>query len=71
MTRKHNENEVLSLLRLKHDVRVTLQKEVLILNGKSGKGQFQRMHDLGNGTWGKIDFLVSHCGYKMAFVPEW
>lgn len=29
---------------------------------KSNKGQFHPQHDLGNGPWGKIDFLVNHCG---------
>jgi hypothetical protein len=43
----------------------------LTLNGKSNKGQFQPQHDLGNGSWGKIDFLVNHCGYRQMFVAEW
>ena len=24
-----------------------------------------RKNDLGNGSWGKIDFLVNHCGYTL------
>lgn len=71
MARKHNEDEVLFQLRKKHDVRVTQNKEVLVLNGKSNKGQFQPQNDLGNGSWGKIDFLVNHCGYRQMFVAEW
>lgn len=71
MARKHNEDEVLFQLRKKHDVRVTQNKEVLVLNGKSNKGQFQPQHDLGNGSWGKIDFLINHCGYRQKFVAEW
>lgn len=23
---------------------------------------------IGNGTWGKIDFLIKHCGYTLSFV---
>lgn len=23
---------------------------------------------VGNGTWGKIDFLIKHCGYTLTFV---
>lgn len=26
--------------------------------------------DLGNGSWGKIDFLTKHCGYRQIFVKE-
>ena len=25
---------------------------------------------LGNGSWGKIDFLKKHCGYRQIFVQE-
>ena len=25
---------------------------------------------LGNGSWGKIDFLTKHCGYRQIFVRE-
>lgn len=68
---KYKEDEVLSQLRKKHDVRITPEKEILVLNGKSNKGQFQKKDDLGNGSWGKIDFLVKHCGYRQMFVSEW
>lgn len=26
--------------------------------------------DLGNGSWGKVDFLRRYCGYKQIFVKE-
>lgn len=26
--------------------------------------------DLGNGSWGKVDFLTKHCGYRQIFVRE-
>ena len=26
--------------------------------------------DLGNGSWGKIDFLRRYCGYRQIFVKE-
>ena len=66
MARKHNEDEVLYRLRKKHDVRVTQNKEILVLSRKSK----QKQHDLGNGSWGKIDFLVNHCGYRQIFVSD-
>lgn len=25
---------------------------------------------LGNGSWGKIDFLTKHCGYRQIFVKK-
>lgn len=61
---------MLKSLRKKHDVRVTQTKDVLLLNGKSTKAVFQLQNDLGNGTWGKIDFLVNHCGYVKRYVSE-
>lgn len=30
----------------------------------------QLINDLGNKSWGKIDFLVNYCGYVQLFVPE-
>lgn len=66
MARKHNEDEVLYRLRKKSDVRVTSFKEILVL----GKRAKNKQHDLGNGSWGKIDFLVNHCGYRQIFVTE-
>lgn len=66
MARKHNEDEVLYRLRKKQDVRITQHKEILVL-GKNGKN---KQNDLGNGSWGKIDFLVNHCGYRQYFVKE-
>ena len=29
-----------------------------------------RATSLGNGSWGKIDFLTKHCGYRQIFVKE-
>lgn len=66
MARKHNEDEVLYRLRKKQDLRITQNKEILVL-GKNGKN---KQNDLGNGSWGKIDFLVNHCGYRQYFVKE-
>lgn len=66
MARKHNEDEVLYRLRKKHDVRITQNKEILVLS------QFakNKLNDLGNGSWGKIDFLVNYCGYRQYFVKD-
>jgi hypothetical protein len=71
MSIKHEESKVVSQLSKKHDVRVTQNRQVLLLNGTSNKGQYQLSHDLGNKSWGKIDFLVNHCGYRRTIVAEY
>lgn len=65
MTRKfkHTEDEVLKALSKKRDVRVNRQsKEVYLLTGTNP--HYPKSDDLGNSSWGKIDFLVNHCGYR-------
>lgn len=47
----------------KHDVEIR-GFEILILRGK------QAVSDIGNKSWGCIDFLVNHCGYRRLFVKE-
>ena len=67
MTRKHQMDEVLRSLGKKQDCRIN-GTDILVLNGKGKKRQKQ--HDLGNGSWGKIDYLVNYCGYRQYFVAE-
>ena len=71
--RKHSVDEVLKSLSKKHDVRVlggTIQvlKPEIEKDGKIIENPFYQ-GDLGNGSWGKIDFLKSQ-GYKQYFVAE-
>lgn len=71
--RKHTVEEVLKALSKKHDVRVlggTIQvlKPEIEKDGKIIENPFYQ-GDLGNGSWGKIDFLKSQ-GYKQYFVAE-
>jgi hypothetical protein len=47
----------------KHDVRLN-GHHISILKSNSPFAK----HDLGNKSWGKIDFLVNHCGYSREFV---
>ena len=66
MARKqHSEEEVLKALKRKSDVKIE-GKFVLVLNGNKQ----HKSHDLGNGSWGKIDFLTAHCGYRKSMVSE-
>lgn len=71
--RKHSVDEVLKALSKKHDVRVlggTIQvlKPEIEKDGKIIENPFYQ-GDLGNGSWGKIDFLKGQ-GYKQYFVAE-
>ena len=63
MARKHSEDEVLRALRLKNDLKIEGNR-IEVLSEYSTK----RKNDLGNGSWGKIDFLVNYCGYYTVFV---
>lgn len=44
--------------------------DVSIVNRGSGKciEIVKNSQFCGNGTWGKIDFLVNHCGYYYTFI---
>lgn len=55
--RKHTVDEVLRSLSKKKDIKIT-GNEIQILVGKDSK------QDLGNKSWGKIDFLCNHNGYR-------
>lgn len=64
MGKKHNLDEVVRSLANKRDVRVDTKLNVVeILH----PAQYQ---DLGNGSWGKIDYLVNHCRFTKLFVSE-
>lgn len=68
MARKHNLDEVRIALKKKHDVMLTSNKEVLLLTGQNPK--YPKSNDLGNGSWGKIDFLVNHCGFRKVYTDK-
>ena len=75
MERKHTVDEVLIALSLKNDVKVD-RKVIMILSDFVYKNNGQKIenpkkkHDLGNGSWGKIDFLVNHHGYSFFHVSD-
>jgi hypothetical protein len=79
MARKtHTEEEVLRRLMKKSDVRVNpSSKRIKLLSNKvwSDKSEgyvenSNKKHDLGNGSWGRIDFLVRYCGYTTEKVES-
>ena len=70
MTRKNYKiDEVLRSLSQKHDIKINTDVQVIeVLSGKDPK--FQTFHDVGNNSWGKIDFLVNHCGWSQINVDR-
>lgn len=76
MARKHNMEEVLKSLRFKNDCKC-IESTIYILTDKvwsKDKGSYitnpLKKFDLGNSSWGKIDYLTKYCGYTMVKVAE-
>ena len=75
MGRKHRLDEVLKELSRKNDVRVS-GTVVMVLSDKIVDKESniidnpQKRNDLGNGSWGRIDYLVNHCGYGIVKVAQ-
>lgn len=62
MTRKHDVDEVIRSLSKKNEVKINpYEKIVKVLSNQT---------ELGNGSWGKIDFLTNHCGYMLVKVSK-
>lgn len=68
MSRKqHNLDEVIRSLSKKKDVKIDVTgKVVFVLKRES----VHAVKDLGNKSWGKIDFLCNYQGYKLNRVVE-
>lgn len=60
-TKNYSEDQVVQQLNKKADIRI-VGKQIQEL--KEGKG------DVGNGSKGKIDFLIKYCGYIHMFVKD-
>ena len=68
---KHSEENVLASLRKKNDVRIDPDKKIIfVLNGLSNKARFKPQNDVGNKSWGKIDYLQKKKGYVLYRVAE-
>lgn len=61
MARKHYKlDEVLRSLLRKNGLYIdNVRKEIEVLKNQT---------DLGNGSWGKLDFLENYCGYRIYIV---
>lgn len=65
MARKHTVDEVVKSLSKKKDVKVDVRNKVVEILDNPYKN-----NDLGNGSWGKIDYLTNHAGFQKVFVEE-
>ena len=64
MARKqHKLDEVFKSLRKKQDVKIHESRNIIFINKSH-----QAKNDLGNGSWGKIDFLVNYMGFLISNV---
>jgi len=63
----HNVDEVIISLSKKRDVKVdSRNKTVYLLNDPKKKSS-----DIGNRSWGKIDYLTNHAGYARLYVSDY
>ena len=74
MARKHKLEEVLRTLSIKNDCKIKgLTIEILTNKIYSKNGitdNPKKKNDLGNGSWGKIDFLTNYCGFSISKVSD-
>jgi len=76
MKKKHNESDVIRSLSRKRDISIK-GKTLLILSKDVWSKRIndyapnpRKRNDLGNKSWGKIDFLMKYCGYKIKTVSD-
>lgn len=73
MRKNYTVDEAVRILSKKNDVRIhgwfvdILTDKTLNKEGKTIDNPEKR-HDLGNGSWGKIDFLTKHAGFHIRYV---
>ena len=58
--RKHDEETAVKALNRKQDCKVNMVQRTITLASAG-----HRVNDLGNKSWGKIDFLTRYKGYKI------
>lgn len=67
MARKHKMDEVLRKLSRKNDCKVFPYHHIVEVLGIEARG---KSNDLGNGSWGLIDYLINHSGYRLLWVNK-
>lgn len=75
--KKHSETEVCRQLAKKNDCKVHQSHRTVEILSDTVHDKEQntipnpkKKHDLGNKSWGRIDFLVNYCGYRTRYVSE-
>lgn len=61
---KHTEEKAIRSLNKKKDCLINRDYKVIQILTKN------KVNDLGNKSWGKIDFLQKHAGYTVKYVPK-
>jgi hypothetical protein len=78
-TRKdYNVDEVLKSLQRKHDLFIDRSKQIIyilknkVYSPKEGKliENPLKANDIGNGTWGKLDFLNKVCHWHLFYISN-
>ena len=64
MRKEHNEADAVSQLRKKHDILSIENRSIKMLIGDKA------VNDIGNKSWGKIDYLIHYCGYSLIRCNE-
>ena len=74
--KKYIEHHIIQSLKKKEDIRIN-DTTVMVLARRiydERREQYVdnpfRSNDVGNSSWGKIDFLTNFCDFKFAFVRE-
>ena len=67
MARKHNVDEVTRSLSRKKDCKVNIAAKTIQILKSTASGH---SGDLGNGSWGKVDFLVNYGGFTLNMVSK-
>jgi len=57
---KYDEDQAIRILSKKRDLKIDVNKKTI----KIQRDPTRKRNDLGNGSWGKIDFLINHCGFS-------
>lgn len=60
--KNYDEGTVVRMLTKNPAIDITYSKDMNVVS------VVRNATTVGNGTWGKIDFLIKHCGYMLSFV---
>lgn len=64
---KYEVDRVIRSLNKKNDIKIDSRDGIIYILANGSKS---KINDLGNGSWGKIDFLVNYHGFFIRYVSE-